>query len=471
MCENPRLIFNPNAQRLFSEASMFFIKGNQSYNGFKQYGFMYYATMCGYLCGKKNYEAEEVYNIVDSCYIIVNGQRINAFVAAPCGRCNGCLVRKQREWKSRILFEASVSGDMYFVTLTYANKYLPTEGVNKDDISKFNKAVRTNLAREYMKHYDVSAEIAREKTQYRYVVASEYGSPKYTQRAHYHLLIFFKYAVCTADCRYQDYVWSKKLENIFFKSWSKCIRKCFRFELCRDKLGSANYISKYVTKQVIETTPEGKNLMFVDGSRGHGGIGNSEFIRTKYKEAILKMKEFCINLRFGNKYIRVKTPSILVQSLFKTFGKEYVKVNDLFFIFDYLFSTIQLRHQRGSYGEDFHWLEFMHEVANDDKSYIREGFKRNCSVSMDKVYLNDTVSSLDDETLMKLFCHVVNLIKQLPSKDDYFKNYLEKQRWLEQKDIPKLSFSEQLEQTKSKYVNQIEETKRLISRHKEIFAL
>lgn len=94
-------------------------------------------------------------------------------VLIPCGKCEGCLKKKQSDWISRLLVEAQLSLSSFFVTLTYDESHLPfPEGVNKKDVQLFFKSFR----KRYKK--------------FKYFLVSEYGS--ISSRPHYHCLLFFR---------------------------------------------------------------------------------------------------------------------------------------------------------------------------------------------------------------------------------------------------------------------------------------
>lgn len=87
----------------------------------------------------------------------------------PCGECATCMQNKVTEWKIRFQEEARNHIANCFLTFTYSDEHLPKNGVEKEDLKKFNN----NL-----KHY----------YKFKYYLISEYG-PK-THRPHYHALYF-----------------------------------------------------------------------------------------------------------------------------------------------------------------------------------------------------------------------------------------------------------------------------------------
>ena len=109
------------------------------------------------------------------------------FVNVPCGKCEQCLKSKARGWAFRILKEAEKYDNNYFVTLTYSDenlKYAPLSYKNniaiatlvKDEISRFNKKLKTYLSRKGL------------KSDFRFYAVGEYGSV--SNRPHYHVIYF-----------------------------------------------------------------------------------------------------------------------------------------------------------------------------------------------------------------------------------------------------------------------------------------
>lgn len=94
-------------------------------------------------------------------------------VSVPCGKCIPCLVNKRQEWSFRLEQEFKFSHGALFITLTYDEKHLRTDGsLNKGDVQLFLKRLRKRDGTNKLRYYCVG----------------EYGS-KYG-RPHYHLLLF-----------------------------------------------------------------------------------------------------------------------------------------------------------------------------------------------------------------------------------------------------------------------------------------
>ncbi|QCQ85063.1 replication initiator protein [Blackfly microvirus SF02] len=104
-------------------------------------------------------------------YLDVAG--VSTLVSVPCGKCIPCLVNKRSDWCFRLEREHRVSKSAMFVTLTYDEKHLRTNGsLDKRDLQLFLKRLRRR---------DESSRI-------RYYAVGEYGSR--FGRPHYHLLLF-----------------------------------------------------------------------------------------------------------------------------------------------------------------------------------------------------------------------------------------------------------------------------------------
>lgn len=57
-----------------------------------------------------------------------------------CGQCIGCRLARSREWALRCMHEASLYEDNCFITLTYSDRFLPSD--NSLDISHFQKFMK-----------------------------------------------------------------------------------------------------------------------------------------------------------------------------------------------------------------------------------------------------------------------------------------------------------------------------------------
>ncbi|WNK13100.1 MAG: replication initiator protein [Microvirus sp.] len=107
----------------------------------------------------------------------------------PCQKCNFCIQNKALDWAFRLCWEQKVSYTSKFVTLTYADEYLPIEYAtgegtfSLDDLQKFHKRLRK--ANEKYRRVNKTPETV---PRIRYYQSSEYGG--LNGRPHYHLILF-----------------------------------------------------------------------------------------------------------------------------------------------------------------------------------------------------------------------------------------------------------------------------------------
>lgn len=90
----------------------------------------------------------------------------------PCGKCIGCRLRYAKHWATRCMHEAQMHSSNSFVTLTFDDSRLPSDGdVHVRDVQLFMKRLRKEI-----------------RSKVRYFFAGEYGSQR--GRPHYHGLLF-----------------------------------------------------------------------------------------------------------------------------------------------------------------------------------------------------------------------------------------------------------------------------------------
>lgn len=94
----------------------------------------------------------------------------------PCGKCNYCLQTKRADWTFRLLQEVKQCTSAHFLTLTYADEFIPISEHGEYQLDK----VDTQL---FMKR------LRKENTEpLRYYTVGEYGTE--TDRPHYHSIMF-----------------------------------------------------------------------------------------------------------------------------------------------------------------------------------------------------------------------------------------------------------------------------------------
>ena len=170
----------------------------------------------------------------------------------PCGKCINCRARSRQEWVFRLRMEYRSCDFGLFVTLTYDDEKLPSDGVCKRDVQLFLKRLRKNFDSRVLRYY----------------ICSEYGD--HTHRAHYHGLLFFNGIKLNAD-----------LYDIITRAWSNGFVQFGDIEE-----GSIVYVTKYCLKGSI--VPKGKNDNFRLLSKMHGGIG-VDYIEEQYNYHLGKL--------------------------------------------------------------------------------------------------------------------------------------------------------------------------------------
>lgn len=167
----------------------------------------------------------------------------------PCGQCMGCRLERSRQWAIRCVHEASLYEQNCFITLTYADKYLPPGGsLVVSDYQKFMKRLRLWNESQYR--------VLCWKSRRKFVVAppplrffhcGEYGD--LLGRPHYHACLFnFDFVDKThwKVVNGENYYVSETLKKLW--PYGHSVIGDVTFE-------SAAYVARYITKKV--TGPRG----------------------------------------------------------------------------------------------------------------------------------------------------------------------------------------------------------------------
>lgn len=103
----------------------------------------------------------------------------------PCGKCVACRSSRINDWAVRMTMEnATYNQKAIFVTLTYADEFLPTDRtLDKPELVKFCKRLRYHLTHSFRGIMDIM-----EQKSISFFGCGEYGSQY--GRPHYHLIIF-----------------------------------------------------------------------------------------------------------------------------------------------------------------------------------------------------------------------------------------------------------------------------------------
>lgn len=97
-------------------------------------------------------------------------------LSIPCQRCQGCRLERSKVWAARLMHEKLIWQDNVFVTLTYSDDKLPSDGsLIKRDLQLFNKRLRKWC-------------VKNRGESFRFYACGEYGDT--TGRPHYHSIVF-----------------------------------------------------------------------------------------------------------------------------------------------------------------------------------------------------------------------------------------------------------------------------------------
>lgn len=165
--------------------------------------------------------------------IVIEGRGI-----FPCGQCRFCRVVRQNQWALRMMHERECWVKASYITLTYNDYNLPSDGsLKKEDLQKFVKRLRQMVKPNKIKYY----------------ACGEYGETY--GRPHYHMIVF---GIGISD------------RKLIEKEWSMgfCRVAPVTYKTCR-------YVAKYVTKALLGKSRRDKYLdtkaqPFQVASRGLG---------------------------------------------------------------------------------------------------------------------------------------------------------------------------------------------------------
>lgn len=173
-------------------------------------------------------------------------------VDIPCGQCIGCRLERSRQWAMRCVMEAQMHRDNSFITLTYRDEDLPSDG-----------SVSVRTAQLFMKR--LRKAFPYEKI--RFFLCGEYGTQN--ARPHYHALLF---GLRFADAR----VWSRKHGSVLYRS--SILERLWPYgfsTIGEVNFDSAAYCARYVLKKVT-----GKD------AREHYGERHPEFVTMSRRPGI-----------------------------------------------------------------------------------------------------------------------------------------------------------------------------------------
>lgn len=204
--------------------------------------------------------------------IVFNAQQahMDQPVTLPCGQCIGCRLERSRQWAIRCAHEATLWERNCFLTLTYDNDHLPSDGsLVKSDFQAFMKDLRHAVFRRRRKFWTWNPIITSDrKKSVRYFHCGEYGES--LGRPHYHACMFnldFSDKKLWKKSAGGDLYVSETLNEIWGKGY--CVIGAVTFD-------SAAYVARYIAKKITgdqaEAHYQGKLPEYTTMSR-RPGIG------------------------------------------------------------------------------------------------------------------------------------------------------------------------------------------------------
>lgn len=150
-------------------------------------------------------------------------------LSLPCGRCEGCQKKRLDQWALRCVHESSYHEHCCFITLTYDDENLPSDGsLDHSHFQKFMKRLRKHFSPKLVKYF----------------MCGEYGG--LSLRPHFHALLF--------GVHFNDqYEYSQSGTVTNFVSPTLSTLWPFGFHTIGAlHYGTARYVAKYSLKRVGE---------------------------------------------------------------------------------------------------------------------------------------------------------------------------------------------------------------------------
>lgn len=306
-CESPVILQNPQLKNLILRHKHYCINGEMhTVLSHKIHDWLIDFPYSNFSPKKLGVDIEKL----DTYYVFnpVTSECFPMFISVPCQKCIFCRDKKAREWSFRAVCESRHSSSMpLFVTLTYAPKFLPSDGVEKSEIQNFMKRLRIQLERD-----------GYGSSELRYFACAEYGTK--SGRAHYHLILW----------NYPQMRNKSETLHSVEKAWSKIVGYQPDGSPLRVKMGHCyvlpcesggiKYVMKYMRKQAC--VPPGKNDIFFLSSRRNGGIG-AAYARevTPYYHKNPNVLDISINDKFSGELITISLPAYFKNLIFPPMSK------------------------------------------------------------------------------------------------------------------------------------------------------
>jgi len=181
----------------------------------------------------------------------------------PCGQCVGCRLERSRQWAIRCMHEAQLHKHNCFITLTYDNTHLPSNGsLHYEDFQLFIKRLRKSLG----------------NARIRYYMAGEYGEN--FGRPHFHACIF-------GHDFHDKKLWQRtSAGSMLYRSAKLEALWPFGYSSIGDvNFESAAYVARYIMKKVTGKNQD-KHYNEIDQETGEIKKRTPEFNKMSLKPGI-----------------------------------------------------------------------------------------------------------------------------------------------------------------------------------------
>ena len=269
----------------------------------------------------------------------------------PCGKCVFCLGNRRTEWAFRLNEELKVAITGHFLTLTYADEYVPvTEDgeltLSKKDIRDYLKRLRWNIYQDWMNTLTTDEIILNwplKRPQIKYYLTGEYGPE--THRPHYHAIIFNTP---------QDIM--RNMANIWQKG---------NIKIGTVTPKSINYVTKYLISDQEDTTTKQKPFSFMSNKIGEN------YLTSNHKMIKNLKQDYAINSN-GQK---TRLPRYYKDKIFNIKEREAI------------------REKKIELSDKEYWKEYarIHKLGDDPFKYHQEQLKQNVARLKKNATKNNTL--------------------------------------------------------------------------------
>lgn len=188
-------------------------------------------------------------------------------LAFACGQCLPCRIRRRKVWAHRIIMESCLHTENSFLTLTYADDYVPKMyPLDSQDVV-------STLAPVHVQRFLKRLRKAVSPLRFRFFCVGEYGDVSW--RPHYHL-ICFGLPTCKRGLTNRHPITKEPM-------WFDCCENC---RLIGEKWGKGHVYLGAVNKDTAEYVAKYSVKKLTDPSDRRLGGRNPEFARMSNRRGI-----------------------------------------------------------------------------------------------------------------------------------------------------------------------------------------